>query len=240
MTQTLSVNDVSLGYAVYGSGPGLLVPWCNFPWPDMPYLETLAERFRVVLASPRGYQRSTRLPESQEYTADALVQDLLAVCDHVGLERFSVLGYSLTAAIGGWLASASTRVDAAILGGFPLLGSYAAVLQGAEETAAAISRDEQTANALRADFDTRAVLSFYEQLAECPDDALVDVACPVFAFWGADDEILHSFDTAIDFDADLNDRGVATLVLEGRDHVSAILGLGDVIEELADWLPRPA
>jgi pimeloyl-ACP methyl ester carboxylesterase len=78
----------------------------------MPFVDTLADRFTVVLASPGGYQLSTRLPESREYSAELLVNDLLAVCDHVGLEMFSVLGYSLTAAIAGWLASASTRVQA--------------------------------------------------------------------------------------------------------------------------------
>jgi pimeloyl-ACP methyl ester carboxylesterase len=238
MMDSLMVGDASLNYSVRGEGPGLLVPWCNFPWPDMPFVDTLAERFTVVMASPRGYQRSTRLTESQEYSADLLVNDLLAICDHTGLESFSVLGYSLTAAITGWLASASARVEAVVLGGFPLLGSYEAVLRRAEKTAAAMSKDEKAAEALRAEFDTRAVLTFYRELAERPDDALVDLACPIFAFWGTNDDILQSLDTTADFGKDLTDRGIATLTLDGCDHAAAILGLGDVIDKLTTWLAQ--
>jgi pimeloyl-ACP methyl ester carboxylesterase len=168
MTQSLRVGDASMSYSVRGDGPGLLVPWCNFPWPDMPFVDTLADRFTVVLASPRGYQLSTRLPDSREYSAELLMNDLLAVCDHVGLEAFSVLGYSFTAAVAGWLASASSRVQAVVLGGFPLLGSYEAVLRGAEERAAEISRDGETAEEAITDFDLRAVLTFYRELADVP------------------------------------------------------------------------
>ena len=104
----LRVGDASLQYSVRGSGPGLLVPVCNFPWPDTPFLDVLAERFTVVAASPRGFRASTRLPSSDDYHADVLATDLLAVCDGAGLDRFSVLGYSLTAAIAAWLARVSS------------------------------------------------------------------------------------------------------------------------------------
>lgn len=100
----LRVTEASLQYTVRGSGPGLLVPVCNFPWLDMPFLDVLAAHFTVVAASPRGYQGSTRLAEAESYTGELLTTDLLAVCDHVGLDTFAVLGYSLTAAMAVWLA----------------------------------------------------------------------------------------------------------------------------------------
>lgn len=178
------------------------------------------------------------MPESEQYSADLVVHDLLEVCDHTGLEVFSVLGYSLTAAMAGWLAAASARVAAVVLGGFPLLGSYGAVLRGAEATAAAISQNEEANDALRVDFDSRAVLTFYRELAERTDDALVDLACPILAFWGTNDEVLQSFDTSADFRKDLEDRGVATLPIDGLDHVGAIVGLGGVVEELMNWLEQ--
>jgi hypothetical protein len=70
MIESFLVGDASLTYAVRGSGPGLVVPWCNFPWPDMPFVDALAARYRVVMASPRGYQGSTRLAGSLDYSAD--------------------------------------------------------------------------------------------------------------------------------------------------------------------------
>ena len=82
------------------------------------------------------------------------------------------------------------------------------------------------------------MLTFYRELAERPDDALVEVACPILAFWGTNDDILQSFDRTADFGTALADRGIATLPLDGRDHVSAILSLGDVVEDIANWLGR--
>jgi alpha/beta hydrolase fold len=224
----LRVDQASLQYEVRGSGPGLLVPVCNFPWLDMPFLDRLAAHFTVVAASPRGYQASTRLTDAEDYSNDLLVTDLLAVCDHVGLDTFLVLGYSLTAAMAAWLARASTRVDAVVAGGFPLLGSYERVLRGAERDAGAV---------IQTDFDVRAVLTFYRELADLPDGALVaDVRCPMLAFWGTADEILWSFNTAPDFGGALSDHDVATQVVDGGDHAGTILGFDDIVEPVVEWL----
>ena len=114
----LRESGASLQYTVRGCGDGLLVPVCNFPWLDMPYLDVLAKHFTVVAASPRGYQASTRLAQTESYSGELLVKDLLAICDAVGLDRFSVLGYSLTAAMAAQLARTSTRVEAVVAGGF--------------------------------------------------------------------------------------------------------------------------
>src|SRR6202035_3835745 len=143
------------------------------PWPEMPYFSRLCEHFTVVLASPRGYQRSSRLTGDQLYDATTIVRDLLTVCDAVGLRRFSVLGYSLTAAMAAWLARSTLRVDAVVAGGFPLLGSYEAVRRGAERDAAGLTAGDAQAASLLEQFDSRAVLSFYRALAELPDGVLV-------------------------------------------------------------------
>jgi pimeloyl-ACP methyl ester carboxylesterase len=196
----------------------------------MPFIDALSERFAVVLASPRGYQASTRLPETQAYDTDLLVADLLAVCDHAGLERFSVLGYSLTAAMAAWLACEATRVEAVIVGGFPLLGSYESVFRRAQHKAAELTRDESAAEVQGREFDPRAVLAFYQALAQLPDGALIaDVKCPVLAFWGTNDTLLQSFNMPPDFRQDLIDRGVATIELDTGDHLGAILKFGTVL-----------
>jgi pimeloyl-ACP methyl ester carboxylesterase len=239
MTELLEIGDASLSYAVRGRGRGLLVPWCNLPWLDMPFIDALSERFTVVLASPRGYQGSTRLTETQAYDTDLLVADLLAVCDHTGLEVFSVLGYSLTAAMAAWLARESMRVEAVIVGGFPLLGSYESVLRRAEHNAAQLTCDERAAKAQGLEFDPRAVLAFYQALAQLSDGALIaDVKCPVLAFWATNDTLLQSFNMPPDYGRALIDRGVATIELDSGDHLGAILELGTVLEDVTAWVDR--
>ncbi len=213
---------------------------CNFPWLDMPYLDVLAKHFTVVAASPRGYQASTRLAQTESYSGELLVKDLLAICDAVGLDRFSVLGYSLTAAMAAQLARTSTRVEAVVAGGFPLLGSYERVQLGAERDAAALAGNSETAAAIERDFDPRAALAFYRDLAGLDDGALVtDVTCPMFAFWGTADEILWSFNTEPDFGQGLTDRGVATHPVAGLDHAETILQFDAIVGDVIEWLAAP-
>jgi len=203
----------------------------------MPYVDALAKHFTVVAASPRGYQASTRLSDADGYSSEVLVSDLLAICDGVGLERFSVLGYSLTAAMAAELACASTRVDAVVAGGFPLLGSYALVQRGAERDAGGMTSDSERAAAIAMEFDVRAVLAFYRDLALARDGALVtEVTCPMLAFWGTADEILSSFNTEPDFGQALTDRGVATLPVVGLDHAETILQFDRIVGDVIDWL----
>ena len=144
--------------------------------------------------SPRGYQASTRFSEEHSYRGEVFVADLLAICDHVGLDTFAVLGYSLTAAMAAWLARSSPRVEAVVAGGFPLLGEPERVLRGAERHVDALLADDDAAAAIETDFDVRAALSFYRELAGLSDGALVtDIGCPMFALWGTADDILWSF-----------------------------------------------
>ncbi len=227
--RSLEIGSARLRYVMRGQGArGLLVPWCNFPWPDMPLLDALGETFTVLLASPRGYQESSRLPDTEEYSAEMLVGDLLAICDDAGLDEFGVLGYSLTAAMATWMARCSSRVTGVVAGGFPLLGSYERVLRRATGDAPGVPSYE---------FDVRAVLSFYRDLATLDDGALVsEIQCPLLAFWGADDGLLRSLSAVRDFGAALAVLGVDTMALAGLGHADAVLGLD--AGALVAWLDR--
>ena len=100
-----------------------------------------------------------------------------------------------------------------------------------------MTSDPEAAAAIADEFDLRAVLSFYRELAGLVDGALVaDVSCPMFAFWGTADDILWSFNTAPDFGRALTDRGVATLPVDGTDHAGTILGFDNVVDDVVEWL----
>jgi pimeloyl-ACP methyl ester carboxylesterase len=228
--QLLPVESGTLGFATRGAGPSLLVPWCNLPWPELPVIDRLAERYHVVLASPRGYQRSSRLGPDENYSLDTSVRDLLAVCDAVGIDEFAVLGYSLSAVVAGWLACTSARVTRAALGGFPLLGSYASVLQSAERDVEQLTGD--------LGFDPRAALDLYRDLAELADGALVDDRrCPMRAFWGSDDTVLQGFDIEPDLADALTARGVEAAVVAGADHVTTLLDTNAIMSALSGAAP---
>jgi len=61
----------------------------------------LADRYRLVRHDVRGHGRSP-VPEGYPWTLDALVEDLAAVVEHAGIDRFHLVGES----IGGTIALA--------------------------------------------------------------------------------------------------------------------------------------
>jgi len=85
-------------------------------------LTPLVERFTVVIASPRGFAGSSRLGADIPYRVGDMAEDLKAVMQVVGFERFSVFGYSFTGVFAPWIAHLTGTVDAVVSGGFPIVG----------------------------------------------------------------------------------------------------------------------
>jgi hypothetical protein len=87
------------------------------------------------------------------------------------------------------------------------------------------------------EFDIRAALAFYRDLALVSDGALAtDLTCPMLAFWGTADEVLWSFNTEPDFGQGLTDRGVATHPVVGLDHAGTILQFDRIVGDVIEWL----
>lgn len=86
-----------LHYELAGGGPvvTLLHPglWDLRTWD--PQFEPWSERFRVLRYDQRGYGRSSR-PEGSPYSH---VRDLLALLDHLGIERTALVGCSMGGAL---------------------------------------------------------------------------------------------------------------------------------------------
>lgn len=118
----LDVDGAHIAYRVHGTGPPLLAPECNYTWSDEVEAR-LAERFTLIVASPRDYGQSRRTG-GPAYDVGRWATDLQAVARWVGYDRFLFFGYSFTGAFGPWLARQlrdSSAVAAIAAGGFPLL-----------------------------------------------------------------------------------------------------------------------
>jgi 3-oxoadipate enol-lactonase len=66
------------------------------------WVPALARRFRVVRPDMRGFGRSSPMPREYPWTLDALIADYVGLMDHLGVERFHLVG----AKIGGTIARA--------------------------------------------------------------------------------------------------------------------------------------
>lgn len=125
----LAVDGADLHYELDGAGPPLvLIPGLgsdSLSW--SPVRTALARHHRLILPDPRGAGRTRAGTES--ITVERLALDLLALVDHLGLERVALLGHSM----GGLVAHALSvhapgRVAALVLAGSGRLEGHAAEL----------------------------------------------------------------------------------------------------------------
>jgi pimeloyl-ACP methyl ester carboxylesterase len=88
------VNDIEMYYAVYGSGEPLILLHGGLGHSDVwgNQIPALAERFKVITADSRGHGRSTR--SAQPYSYALMASDVLALMDHLKIDKASILGWS--------------------------------------------------------------------------------------------------------------------------------------------------
>lgn len=98
----LQRDSTHLHYTVAGSGAPLVI--CPVTWGVDGHrwttLDRLADHFTLIRLDPRGTGGSGPVQNKEEYGIPALVQDIDALREHLGLERWHVMGQSA----GGWTA----------------------------------------------------------------------------------------------------------------------------------------
>jgi len=100
----VEIDGAKIYYATFGSGSPVVLlhggmgngdHWAN-------QVPTLAEKFQVIVIDSRGQGRSTRTKAAPSY--DVMAADVLAVMDHLKLEKASIVGWSDGGEIGLKLA----------------------------------------------------------------------------------------------------------------------------------------
>jgi pimeloyl-ACP methyl ester carboxylesterase len=241
--QFLDLDGARIVYRVHGAGPPLVAPECNYTWDDVVEAR-LAERFTLIVASPRDYGQSTRTG-GPGYDVGCWATDVQAVARQVGYDRFLFFGYSFTGAFGPWLARRlrdSSTVAAVAAGGFPLLGDYRVTLDDVENQARALEQDPAALAQVSSRFDPLAARAFYRDLANLAPDTLVDdLPCPLYCFWGDRDtdavEMVLSHDQYM---AGLSQRNVPFDVYAGYDHEGLNDSLDIALPAAMEWLSSRA
>ena len=73
---------------------------------------------RVIALDLRGHGDSSKLYDSEQYSIEIMAGDVIALMDHLNIERADIMGYSLGSRITAVLArSRPTRLRSAIFGG---------------------------------------------------------------------------------------------------------------------------
>ena len=88
-------NGVKIHYVTMGSGP-LMIMIHGFPefWYSWRYqMPALAEQFQVVAVDLRGYNLSDKPDGVEQYQTRHLVNDIVAVIEHLGAEKATIVGH---------------------------------------------------------------------------------------------------------------------------------------------------
>ena len=165
------------------------------------WVKTLtADGRRVILFDNRGHGRSEKLYDPADYHIDLMAADALALLDHLGIGQADVMGYSMGARIGAFLAQAHpARVRSLILGGLGHhLADGATLPAGIADAMEARSVDDLT-DPMQRRFRSfaDATKSDRRALAACirgsrdilPEDKIGRMRLPVLVAVGTKDEV---------------------------------------------------
>ena len=93
-TGRVKANGAQIYYAVYGSGDPLILLHGGLGNTDYwgGQIEAFSAEYKVIAIASRGHGRSTR--DDQAYGYHLMASDVLAVMDHLGIEKASIVGWS--------------------------------------------------------------------------------------------------------------------------------------------------
>jgi pimeloyl-ACP methyl ester carboxylesterase len=240
---------VEIAYLDEGEGdPILLVHGFastkNVNWVYPTWVSELKKNgYRVIALDNRGHGESAKLYDPAEYGIPIMAGDIIALMDHLGIERADIMGYSLGGRMAAWLAlNRRERLRSAILGGIAM-----AMIEGGgpgENVALALE-----APSLEAVTDpvARTFRAFADQtrsdrlaLAAClrgsrgfmTRDEVARIAVPVLIAVGTKDEVAGSAHELGEIIA-----GSQVLDIPDRDHMRAV---GDKVYKsgVLDFLSR--
>ena len=100
-------TGISLDVAVAGAGEHAIILLHGFPESHRTWrriIPDLARDHLVLAPDQRGFARSDKPAGVDSYTPDKMVADLLALADHFGIDRFTLVGHDWGGAI-AWMAA---------------------------------------------------------------------------------------------------------------------------------------
>src|SRR6266545_2573223 len=123
-TKFVTAKDgTKIAYEVSGSGPAIMLlhgaGQTRQEWQRTDYVKRLSPQFTVITVDLRGNGESDKPTKVEAYAIDRLTEDLLAVADAAGAQRFHVWGFAYGAVVGRYLAARSDRVRAMVYIGMP-------------------------------------------------------------------------------------------------------------------------
>jgi len=227
-------DGVTIAYRDEGGSPPVLlihgfasnsaVNWLGTGW-----IKALTDAgYRAIAIDNRGHGESEKLYDQAAYGADIMAEDARRLLDHLGLQTAHIVGYSMGARIGAFLAvNHPERVKSLVLSGMGV--NLVRGVGGAGPIAAALeaeSTDDVTNDAARSfrifadqtGSDRRALAACIRASRKAISaDALNDAGVPMLIAVGTDDVVAGSAQELSELLT-----GARVLDIPDRDHMRAV------------------
>lgn len=106
-----SSGGTRIAFDATGQGPAIMLlhggGHNRRKWHEIGYVERLRKELKVITIDIRGSGESDKPTDSACYTTTKMCEDLLAVADACGVNRFTIWGFSYGANIDRYLATQS-------------------------------------------------------------------------------------------------------------------------------------
>lgn len=237
-----SPDGTRIAYERSGAGPALVLLHGGGNrrrvWHEAGYIERLQDTFTVIAPDLRGHGESGLPSEPSDYTTDKMIQDVLAVADACGVERFTIWGFSFGGKVGRYVATHSERVAKIILMGTPM-GSFISsefrqymadfcvhwppILQAQSAGVLDLNSLSQDDRELLERSNVPAMMAWGQAMLNWPTVEPANFRCPVLWLVGSEDRVAMT--TVREYEQSLAGSTVQL-------HIVAGLGHGQVFDEI--------
>lgn len=116
-------DGLRIHFECFGAGKPLVLVhgWgaeLNRNWIETGWVDALKDKRRLIAIDVRGHGQSDKPHDADSYSYEAMSHDVLAVMDHLRIEKADLMGYSMGSYMGAWLLGHhADRFTSMILGG---------------------------------------------------------------------------------------------------------------------------
>jgi len=197
-----SADGVNVAYDATGTGPALVLLHGGFvqdrrSWHEAGYVEWLRDQYQVITIDIRGHGESDKPIAKEAYEISRLIDDVCAVTDACGVDRFLLWGFSFGGTVVLELAARSHRVKGAVVAGSffgptfseEQLSSTIALMSRASVAKSEGRLDELPLSAEHRSFieqaDLNVAIAASRAMAQWPVLEPGDLLCPAYVFAGS-------------------------------------------------------
>lgn len=224
-----------VAYDRSGAGPAILLLHGGGSkrqeWHEAGYVDRLKESYTVITMDLRGHGESALPVDPADYTIDKMEQDILAVANACGFERFTIWAMSYGGKVGRYLAARSRRVDRIILMGTPLgrgvtgelrreavdfCAHWPPIVQAQSDGTLDLASLSQHDQEFLHHFNIPVMLGWVRAMLDWPAVEPVDFRCPMLWLIGSQDN--HAMASLKEYEGSLGGTQVQVRIVEGLDH----------------------